>query len=327
MATEPTSDAPSTPSVIEKTDILQFRDPNQPDLHVVFWHRSGYVEKPHPNILLWVHGLGEHCGRHKALATELLTRVPSLDGIGSYDHRGHGKSHGARGAAPNVSALIDDFVEHASKRMALEFGPEANIVIGGHSLGGLVVAGAAERKDWLQMDECGKIVGVLLSAPAVELCVTGINKVIAPFSGIAASIPGVKSMTKANGIDPKLLSHDKEAVKAYMADDLVHDQIGIGMGADLLKYGSGLISRVKVMSKGDALLKGGAPVLVMHGELDRVCAVEGSRMLVEACGSDEAELVVVSGAFHEIHNELKEHGREQLFETASEFLTKAFVGN
>lgn len=80
------------------------------------------------------------------------------------------------------------------------------------------------------------------------------------------------------------------------------------------------------MSPGDALLKGGVPLLVVHGELDGVCRVEGSRMLVEACVSDDAQLVVISGAFHEVHNELKEHGREELLETAAGFLTKIFAG-
>lgn len=86
------------------------------------------------------------------------------------------------------------------------------------------------------------------------------------------------------------------------------------------------MSRVKGASTGDTLLKGGAPVMVIHGELDGVCGVEGSRTLVEACGSDQAELVVISGAFHEIHNELKEHGKEELFGTAARFLTKVFDG-
>lgn len=235
MSADPTSnptaetvpDAAAEPSssdaIQEKTDVLQFRDPNQPDLHLVFWTRRGYTEKPNPNIVLWVHGLGEHSGRHKALASELLSRVPALDGIACYDHRGHGKSAGARGAAPSVSALIDDFVHHASKRMALEFGPEAHIVVGGHSLGGLVVAGACGEPDWLEADACGKIVGVLLTSPAIDPCIEGrINKMLAPVSGFFAAIPGVKGMTKANGIDPKKLSHDEEAIKAYMDDEMVY---------------------------------------------------------------------------------------------------------
>lgn len=105
-----------------------------------------------------------------------------------------------------------------------------------------------------------------------------------------------------------------------------HDQIGIGLAADSLRYGNALAVRLKEMSTGDALLKGGAPLLVVHGELDGVCRVEGSRMLVEACGADDAQLVVISGAFHEVHNELKEHGKEELLDTAAGFLAKVFDG-
>lgn len=224
-ATVPDPAVPDSPSqtVIEKEDVLQFRDLNQPDLHLKYWCRVGYTEKPNPNVLLWVHGIGEHSGRYKELATEILKRVPQLDGIGSYDHRGHGKSRGTRGAAPSVTTLIDDFVEHVSKRIALEFGPDASIVIGGHSLGGLVVAGAAERADWLQAEECGKIVGVLLSAPAIYPCVAGaLNKTLAPMSSIFCMIPGVKGLTKSSGIDPRKLTHDEEEVKKYKDDSMVY---------------------------------------------------------------------------------------------------------
>lgn len=220
---DPAAEPSSSDAIWEKTDVLQFRDPNQPDLHLAFWSRGEYTEKSNPNILLWVHGLGEHSGRHKALASELLSRVPALDGIACYDHRGHGKSAGTRGAAPSVSALVDDFVDHVSKRMALEFGPEARIVVGGHSLGGLVVAGACAEPDWLEADACGKIVGIFITSPALDPCIEGtINKVLAPVSGIFASIPGVKGMTKSNGIDPKKLSHDEKAIKAYLDDEMVY---------------------------------------------------------------------------------------------------------
>lgn len=209
--------------IIEKSDALQFRDLNQPDLHLRYWCRRGYSEKPNPNVLIWVHGIGEHAGRYKELATEVLTRVPSLDGIASYDQRGHGKSQGARGAAPSVTTLVDDFVEHASRRMALEFGMDPRIVIGGHSLGALVVAGAAEKSDWFQTEECGKIVGVLLSGPAIYPCVVGaVNKALAPMSSVFCMIPGVKGLTKGSGVNPKKLSHDETEVQKYLDDDLVY---------------------------------------------------------------------------------------------------------
>lgn len=64
--------------------------------------------------------------------------------------------------------------------------------------------------------------------------------------------------------------------------------------------------------------------MIVHGELDEVCQVDGSRALVEACKSENAELVVIAGAFHEVHNERKDRGKEDMMKSCSQFLNKVF---
>jgi alpha-beta hydrolase superfamily lysophospholipase len=46
-----------------------------------------------------------------------------------------------------------------------------------------------------------------------------------------------------------------------------------------------------------------APLLVVHGEHDRLVPVAGSRRLVECVGSTDVTLTVYPGLYHEVFNE------------------------
>ncbi len=46
-----------------------------------------------------------------------------------------------------------------------------------------------------------------------------------------------------------------------------------------------------------------APLLIVHGEKDRLISVEGSRILAENAASAEVALKVYPGLFHEVFNE------------------------
>ncbi len=52
-----------------------------------------------------MHGLGEHSGRYRVLAQRLNEAGWS---VRCYDHRGHGRSEGARGDVPNGDPLLQD---------------------------------------------------------------------------------------------------------------------------------------------------------------------------------------------------------------------------
>src|SRR5262245_59002774 len=59
-------------------------------LHVQAWPTTG----PGHGTVLIVHGLGEHIGRYARVAAHLDARGWNVVG---YDHRGHGRSGGAKG--------------------------------------------------------------------------------------------------------------------------------------------------------------------------------------------------------------------------------------
>ncbi|MDO9192342.1 MAG: alpha/beta hydrolase, partial [Undibacterium sp.] len=52
-----------------------------------------------------MHGLGEHCGRYAHVAR--FFNALGLT-VRTYDHRGHGKSGGARGDVPDHEAMLRD---------------------------------------------------------------------------------------------------------------------------------------------------------------------------------------------------------------------------
>lgn len=209
-------------TIHEETDVLQFRDPNQPNLHLVYWTREPIQEKQGANLLLWVHGQGEHSACYKDFSQRVLPAVPQLDAILTYDLRNHGNSDGEMGAVRTVDDLINDLHDHVLPRMAIRYGTNARVIIGGHSLGGLIVTAVATRPDVLQREECGKIHGVVLSAPALELNIQGtLNRALSPLAGYICNIPGTRSRMKHRGFGVESLSHCKETMKAKSQDEKV----------------------------------------------------------------------------------------------------------
>src|ERR1700712_3655076 len=90
--------------------------------------RTWPTEHPAPRgVVVLVHGLGEHINRYDHVAHRLAAQ--GFDVVG-YDHRGHGRSPGARGGAPSELALCAD-LGHVLRAVRERFtGP---LVLLGHS--------------------------------------------------------------------------------------------------------------------------------------------------------------------------------------------------
>ena len=102
-------------------------------------------------------------------------------------------------------------------------------------------------------------------------------------------------MTVSAGVDEEDLGHPN-SVRPYKADPLVHNKISLLTAVDNLTIGEAL-------AKGEHKDNGGSkgiPFLLMHGDDDKICSVEGSRLV--AAQNPEAQYVEWPGYFHEIHN-------------------------
>jgi alpha-beta hydrolase superfamily lysophospholipase len=91
------------------------------------------------------------------------------------------------------------------------------------------------------------------------------------------------------------VSRDPEVVAAYNADPMVHHgKLPAGVARALIGVGETMPQRAGALT---------APLLVVHGEQDKLIHVDGSRHLVECVGSADVHLKVYPELYHEVFNE------------------------
>jgi alpha-beta hydrolase superfamily lysophospholipase len=223
-----------------------------------------------------MHGLGEHSGRYRHVA-QFLNECGYT--VRAYDHRGHGRSGGARGDVPGNDALLDD-ARLVIGDFAARLGQPPLLL--GHSLGGLIAAHYATRG-------VSPLAGLVLSSPALRIRLSGVQKFLLRI--LTAVAPGFGT---PNGLDANYLSHDKSVVDAYRNDPLVHNKIS----ARLLNY---MLAAIDFSQQGAPGLRTRALLLVA-----------GNDHLVDAAGSEAFAQRLAPGIgtmhrypelYHEIFNE------------------------
>ena len=91
------------------------------------------------------------------------------------------------------------------------------------------------------------------------------------------------------------VSRDPAVVAAYENDPLVHHgKLPAGIAKALMGVGKTMPQRAAALT---------APLLVVHGEEDKLIPVQGSRHLMECVGSNDAHLKVYPLLYHEVFNE------------------------
>lgn len=169
--------------------------------------------------LLVVHGLGEHCGRYMELVK--TCQKLRLD-VHLMDLRGHGRSQGTRGHFTEIEEHhrdMDAWIDHLIATGELT--AELPAFLLGHSLGGLVAVTYSAR--YVKKPLYPELKGLILSSPALGLRPNLVQMVE---GSIAKRIPTfLRSIQVPTGIEAEQLSHDKEEVKKYKEDPLVHSWI------------------------------------------------------------------------------------------------------
>jgi alpha-beta hydrolase superfamily lysophospholipase len=230
-------------------------------------------------VVVLSHGLGEYARRYDHVAQRF-----GEAGLVTYalDHRGHGRSGGKRMLVRDISEYTGDF--DILVGIANRENPSLRSIVLGHSMGGgIVFAYGVERPDNYDL--------MVLSAPAVAA-----QDLVSPLLAFAAKILGVLLPgLPVQELDVNAISRDPAVVAAYNADPLVyHGKVPAGVGRALLQVGETMPQRAPALT---------APLLVVHGSEDRLIPVEGSRRLVGSVGSDDVELKVYPGLYHEVFNE------------------------
>jgi alpha-beta hydrolase superfamily lysophospholipase len=244
-------------------------------------------------VLAIVHGFGEHSSRYMNMVQHFIPRGYAVHG---FDLRGHGRSPGQRGHVNSWSEYRDDvkaFLGHVSKQE-----PGRPVFLLGHSLGSIIAL------DYVLRHPQG-LSGVILSGLAVDP-VGAATPLLVAIARVMSRIWPTLSM--AVKLDKGALSRIPEVVSQYIADPLVH-----GMGS--ARWGTECLDTIDWCKAHASELQ--LPLLVVHGEADRINTAAGARLVFEAARSVDKRLVLVPGGHHEPHNDI---GREQTFQALEEYL-------
>ena len=228
--------------------------------------------------IVLMHGLGEHCGRYAHVAHFFNDRGYS---VRAYDHRGHGRSGGARGDIPDAETIMQDakiVIDDFARSLA------APPLLLGHSMGGLFAAHYATRA-------LSPLSGLVLSSPALKIRLSGPQKLLLQVLGAIAPGFGIP-----NGLKSRYLSHRQDVVDAYDSDPLVHPKISARLLRSMLEAIGSTQTHASALGIKTLLL------------------VAGDDHLVDASGSDEffrrlapgiGTMHRYPGYFHELFNEVE----------------------
>lgn len=263
------------------------------------FYRAWLPPQPATKALILFHRGHEHSGRWQETVAAL-----GLEDVAvfAWDQRGHGRSPGERGSAPNLATVVrdaDEWVWHilAAHGIALQ-----DTLILAHSLGAVIATA------WVH-DYAPPIRGLILATPAfrVKLYVP----FALPFLRLRQSLLGpgyVKSFIKAG-----LLTHDPEQAELYNADPLIFRQIAVNMLLDLHDTSTRLLDDAAALT---------VPLLVLVAGSDWVVRRGVQEQFVARVSSSIKQLEVLSGFSHALFHETK---RELVIAKVRDFIQARFA--
>jgi alpha-beta hydrolase superfamily lysophospholipase len=249
-------------------------------LHIQHWPAA----PPARGTVLIVHGLGEHTMRYQHVARHLTDRGWNVVG---YDHRGHGRSGGAKGVLNQGDDLLRDLALVIDAVRAGHAGP---LVLLGHSLGGLIAARfVAEGTSATPAAWHRPVDALVLSSPALDPGMNAVQKLTLAIAG-----PLAPNLAVNNGLQPSWISRDPAVVQAYQADPLVHDRVTPRLVRFIVDGGTFALQQAPRWK---------VPTLLMWAGSDRCVAPRGSAAFAAAAPKDIVTSREFPALFHEIFNE------------------------
>ncbi|MFK8030907.1 MAG: lysophospholipase [Gammaproteobacteria bacterium] len=244
-------------------------------------------------VILLVHGAAEHGGRYEAFAAQCAR---SGFAVATVDLPGHGKSSGERCCVSSFDEYLRA-VSLARKTAEEEFcsvtarnehaPPESldhtPFFLVGHSMGGLISA--------LYIQDDTRFAGVVFSGAALAVEPQPPKLQLKLVRALARWFPALGVLK----LDASGVSRDSEVVERYVNDPLVYTG---KLPASLLVAMFAAMDRA-VAGLGDV----STPVLVLHGDADKVVPPVASTLLHDRVGSQDKTLRLYPGLYHEIFNE------------------------
>jgi len=231
-------------------------------------------------VLVIAHGIGEHSGRYAHVADYFTKRNLA---VWACDHRGHGKSGGKRGHVDNFDDYLADLGQMI--RIAKDHTPGVKTFLLGHSLGGLIATFYAEKHP-------SDLDGLIASSPALRE-----KMKISPLTAFMGRTFSriMPTFTTGTGLDPNLLSHDKEVVKKYVEDPLVHK---VATARWFTEYRRAQEETMRLANEFTL------PCLIIQGGADGIVDPTVATELYKRIKGSDKTLKVYDGFYHESLNEI-----------------------
>ncbi len=230
-------------------------------------------------VVLLAHGYAEHAGRYGHVAARLTAAGYAVYAV---DHWGHGKSSGAMGFVPSFSLYVDGMAGLVER--VREAWPGKPRLLLGHSMGGLIAS-------LLLIERQRDFAAAALSGPAILTPAPPSKLTVWISRFLSRYVPRAGVMK----LDPTGVSRDPAVVAAYLADPFVHTgKLSARLAAEMFDA----MARAR-----DGAAAISLPLLIQHGEADRLTAPAGSRFLFDHVASADKRLEIYPGLFHEIFNE------------------------
>lgn len=247
-------------------------------------------------LVMIAHGYAEHSGRYDHVARALVDQGCAVYAM---DHRGHGKSEGTRALFEDFENVVDDYLKFIdSVRPGAPFLP---LYILGHSAGSLVALGCAYRRPEM-------LAGLILSGTAVNGGETVPSFLITVVGGLQRVAPKLRLIP---GISSAEVTRDPDVIAARDADPLMdHGAWRLSTVYEIVAAGRRLRTRAAELKM---------PLLIMHGEADKVTPISGARLIYEGASSADKTIFTYPEMRHEVFNEI---GRERVIADLTGWIDK-----
>ena len=220
----------------------------------------------------------------------------------AWDARGHGRSEGTPGSAPDFATLVrdaDEFVHHicVEDGVAVE-----DIAILAQSVGAVLASA------WVH-DYAPRIRAMVLASPAfdINLIVPGARPALSLWQKIRGNFM-VNSYVK-----PEMLTHDVERVASCKTDPLITRPISSTLLLDVYKVAERVVADAKAIT---------CPVQLFISGADKVVRAGAQHDFFVNLGSASKERHVLDGFFHDT---LGEKDRALPLAEVNRFITDCFA--